>query len=66
MNRATKKYLASIGGFTEDVDEQTLDFIMRAFRHDFQDAARYFTQHWTITGLPPLTYLTGADDPTHP
>jgi amino acid adenylation domain-containing protein len=70
---AEMRYLRSIGGFANDVDDETLAFVLRAFRHDVSQGSRYFTQRWSrraAVATPPLvapiTFIAGSDDPLTP
>ncbi|MFD5461531.1 amino acid adenylation domain-containing protein [Kitasatospora sp. NPDC127059] len=70
---AEMRFLRSIGGFANDVDEETLAFVMRAFRHDVTQGAGYFTRRWSrraaveTPGLStPITFVAGSDDPLTP
>ena len=72
-DEAEMRFLRSIGGFPNDVDEETLAFVMRAFRHDVAEGRRYFTRRWArraeILTLPltaPITFVAGTDDPLTP
>jgi amino acid adenylation domain-containing protein len=67
---AEMRYLRSIGGFANAVDEETLAFVMRAFRHDVAEGGRYFTARWSRRGgldtpplAAPITFIAGTDDP---
>jgi surfactin synthase thioesterase subunit len=70
---AEMRYLRSIGGFANDVDAETLSFVMRAFRHDVAEGGRYFAGRWSrraeIPTPPlsaPITFVAGTDDPLTP
>jgi surfactin synthase thioesterase subunit len=70
-DRAEMRYLRSIGGFQEDITDEELAFVMRAFRHDVGTAARYFTTNWparaeTTPLAAPITVLAGTADPLTP
>jgi amino acid adenylation domain-containing protein len=72
-DRAEMRYLRSIGGFGNDVDDETLTFVMRAFRHDVSQGGRYFAERWSrraAVETPPLaapiTFVAGTDDPLTP
>jgi amino acid adenylation domain-containing protein len=69
-DRAEMRYLRAIGGFGTDVDDETLAFVMRAFRHDVAEGARYFTRRWSrrAESVPspleaPITFVAGSEDP---
>jgi amino acid adenylation domain-containing protein len=71
VDRAEARYLRSIGGFSGVMDDDELAFIMRAFRHDVNGGARYFTEHWPRQEeVPPLaapiTFIAGTEDPLTP
>jgi len=74
---AEVRYLRAIGGFGTDVDDETIAFVMRAFRHDVAEGGRYFAEVWTRGTEPwlaepseprtplsaPITFIAGTDDP---
>lgn len=76
-DEAEVRYLRSIGGFGTDVDDETIAFVMRAFRHDVTEGGRYFVDAWTRGTEPwlgepleppaplkaPITFIAGTDDP---
>ncbi|MFF7338400.1 amino acid adenylation domain-containing protein [Streptomyces sp. NPDC008163] len=61
------RYLQSLGGFEELVDEDELAHVMRAFRHDGNHAREYFNRHRASGGPAPLaapiTFVAGTEDP---
>lgn len=68
---AEMRFLQSAGGFDGEVDDATLAFVMRAFRHDVNEAPRYFSAHGPRrTGNPvlaaPITFIAGTADPFTP
>jgi amino acid adenylation domain-containing protein len=68
VDQAEVRYLRSIGGFSEVMDDDELAFIMRAFRHDINSGGRYFAEHWPHReDVPPLaapiTFIVGTEDP---
>lgn len=70
-DRADMAYLKSIGGFQGDLSDDELAFFMRAFRHDADEAARYFSGRWrtheaTTPLTVPITVLAGTADPLTP
>lgn len=70
-DRAELAYLRYLGGFAGELHDEDRGAIMRAFRHDVGEAARYFTQQWssrkTATPLTaPITMLAGSADPLTP
>src|SRR6266545_932768 len=71
VDRAEMRYLQSIGGFGGVIDDDALALLMRAFRHDVDEAGRYFSATWSRrSDTPPLaapiTFLAGTDDPLTP
>ncbi|WP_199791007.1 MULTISPECIES: non-ribosomal peptide synthetase [unclassified Streptomyces] len=76
-DEAEVRYLRSIGGFGSEVDDETIAFVMRAFRHDVTEGGRYFADVWTrgtepwlsepaepLTPLStPITFIAGTADP---
>lgn len=72
-DRADMRYLRSIGGFANDVDDETLAFVMRAFRHDVREGGRYLSGRWSRRAADaapklraPITFIAGTDDPLTP
>jgi len=72
-NQAVMRYLRSIGGFANAVDDETLAFVMRAFHHDVVTASRYFSARWSRRGgaetpplAAPITFVAGTADPLTP
>jgi amino acid adenylation domain-containing protein len=70
-DQAEMRFLRSIGGFSGELAEEDLAFVMRAFRHDVVAAGRYFSQHWprraaTPPLAAPITFIAGTDDPMTP
>jgi amino acid adenylation domain-containing protein len=67
---AKLRYLQSLGGFSELVEEGELAFVMRAFRHDDAAARRYFTSRWregrALALAAPITCVVGTSDPETP
>lgn len=76
-DEAEVRYLRSIGGFGTEVDDETIAFVMRAFRHDVTEGGRYFADVWTRGTEPwlsepaepptplstPITFIAGTADP---
>ncbi|KHL08953.1 amino acid adenylation domain-containing protein [Mumia flava] len=76
-DRAEVRYLRAIGGFGTEVDDETIAFVMRAFRHDVVEGGRYFADVWTRGIEPwlrepseppaplsaPITFIAGTADP---
>ena len=76
-DEAEVRYLRSIGGFGSEVDDETIAFVMRAFRHDVTEGGRYFAEVWTRGTEPwlsepaepptplstPITFIAGTADP---
>jgi len=76
-DQAEMRYLRAIGGFGAEVDDETLRFVLRAFRHDVAEGGRYFAAAWPrdderwlrepTTPPPPLaapiTFIAGTADP---
>jgi amino acid adenylation domain-containing protein len=70
-NAKKLRYLRSLGGFDDALDEETAAFVMRNFHHDNSAARRYFTARWTgaaqAPGLrAPITFIAGDADPETP
>ena len=68
LDKAEMRYLQSLGGFGGVVTDEDLAFMMRAFRHDVADAARYFSRRWPPRGVVmplavPITFIAGTEDP---
>jgi pimeloyl-ACP methyl ester carboxylesterase len=65
------RFLRSIGGFSGELAEEDLAFVMRVLRHDVTAAGCYFSQHWprrarTPPLAAPITFIAGTDDPMAP
>jgi surfactin synthase thioesterase subunit len=61
-------YLQSLGGFDDVVEPEVLRQVMTAFRHDGQEAGRWFTARYAVrddgTRLDaPITFVAGDRDP---
>jgi surfactin synthase thioesterase subunit len=62
------RYLQSLGGFEDVVEQNELTRVMNAFRHDGQGAGRWFTEQYAArddgTRLDaPITFVAGGADP---
>jgi surfactin synthase thioesterase subunit len=63
----TMRYLRSLGGFEDVVEEDELRQVMTAFRHDSRAAGRWFTQRYAersgVRLAAPVTFVVGGADP---
>jgi amino acid adenylation domain-containing protein len=71
VDQAEMRYLRSIGGFDGEVNDDELAFLMRAFHHDVNAAAHYFSECRRRDGAAPplaapITFIAGTDDPLTP
>lgn len=61
-------YMKSLGGFAGTIGDDELAFVMRAFRHDFNEGRRYFSKQWPRRRairpmVTPITFIAGTADP---
>ncbi|MGH3761074.1 non-ribosomal peptide synthetase [Actinophytocola sp.] len=70
-NAKKLRYLKSLGGFDEALDDETAAFVMHNFHHDNIAARRYFTSRWSKPTpaerlRAPITFVAGETDPETP